>query len=224
MIDSRLLPPRNENREHRSALVDRFEKATQLILPRDARQLIVDFGNQGLGAPDLEVVIPRFASDSLELLSELDVQDIPDGDWVEGFCEFGGLVGGTELGVPAQAELIRRMPFLAAQPNWAVSLVPIIHTHSSLLNGVVCLDFSEVQVNPPVVIVSKGLWMDAKSPHWDGMWYLASSVSELLGRSRVQEYDEERGGFPFELDPVLRFPSEAEAEWNRRRDERLGRL
>ena len=103
-------------------------------------------------------------------------------------------------------------------------MLPILSAHSASVNALVCLDYSDQSSQPPVVIVNKGIWDPPTHPHWDGMWYLASSVSELLGRSRVQEYDEERGGFPFELDPVLRFPSEAEAEWNRRRDERLGRL
>ncbi len=219
-MDVRLQPARDEHSEARQRTLSRFEEVTGFRLPADARELLVNFGGQGLGARDLEVVAPAFRSQSYQLLSELQVLDLP-ADWVEDFTTFNWP---EQLGpsLPSQSVLLRKIPYFKDQQRWATSLVPVLCARSGG-DGIVCLDFLSSQDEPPVVFVAKGVWDEPSSPTWDGMWYLAPSLEELLAPSQVEEFDHQRDGFPVELDRKDRVPWPDEVAWNRGRDERLGR-
>lgn len=119
---------------------------------------------------------------------------------VDGSCEH-------YLTISFGFELIRLADFL--DPTWAAALVPVMEAHFELI----CLDFSETPDEPPVVFIHR--------PALSEISYGASSLSELLDQSRIQEFDHEQGMFPWEYDQPKRTPSDVELEWNRRRDERL---
>lgn len=212
--------------------VESFERATGWVLPADCRDVILGFAGEGLSIGpemvDLDVLVPRFHDPSMERgLGELFVVEVPPGTWVDKFLDRDGLQDVDETGLPAHAALVRRLPFLAEQPDWAVSLVPVMKSHSSSLSGFVCLDYSDHNSIPPLVFVKRGMFEEVNHERWDGIWYVAESITDLLAPEKVEEFDHEADSFPWEnrLDDLVqsRQPSESELLWNQRRDERLGR-
>jgi|GEM_PF-5111194 len=214
--------------------IDRFEVATRFALPTDYRSLVVEFAGEGLltgpGMVPLAVKIPSFYDPATPDLVgyELSLLDLPAGGWVDRFLDFDGLVGVQAAGSPAQAELIRRSPFLNEHRDWAVSLVPVFTSHGVSALGNLCFDFFDAAQLPPVVFVQKGMAMGPTDPNWEGIWYVAESVTAMLDPANVEEFDYEAESFPLDIKldaglDVSRVPTEAELLWNQRRDERLGR-
>ena len=210
--------------------ISRFEEATGLRYPADCRELMLDHSGGGLLNGRLAIRVPSFFDPTVPDLVDdyLDLIDLPDGDWVNGFCEFDGLESvARPEGVPVQSNLIRS-GFLAGHREWAVSLVPILSAHSAGLFGVLCLDFFDSAEHPPVVFVDKQTDMEPTDPNWEGIWYVAASVTAMLDPSNIEEFDYDAESFPLDIQrdaglDVSRVPTDAELQWNQQRDVRLGR-
>jgi len=210
--------------------ISRFEEAIGLTYPTDCRSLMLEYPGGGLLDDPLALKIPSFIDPTIPDVVDdyLDFIDVPDGEWVNGFCEFEGLENVARPdGVPVQAHLIRS-GFLTSHREWAVCLVPILTAHSSGLFGVLCLDFFDSPDRPPVVFVDKQMDVEPTDPNWEGIWYVAESVTAMLDPANVEEFDYEAESFPLDMGrdaglDVSRVPTDAELRWNQQRDVRLGR-